>query len=371
MNPIKRSGRYGARVHLGGGKFRWLGTFDTEGEAQEAEARARADVAEGRRLTRESWAEFAGRWTIDYNHVHPNGRVRWGEDTLKTLRYALKPFVAQFGHHPVNRFPVPEALPWASKQPESVVRAVRAMMNDARKSQLCESNPFEKLGLERSHGRAGIVALTEEELVLLADCARAACGTYGPQFAAFLTFQGQQGLRPIATAQLRPEDVQGEALYVRRPGKHVESRTVLLFAESVSALASYPRPFDAGFLFSTPTGRKLSKTNLTYWWNKVRTVFEGKLDPRRAAELRDARPRGGSIELYELRHTAATLMLRRGLSSEQVAWQLGHTDGGALVENLYGHPTDEDRFAAMKQAMAQRDRFMADATSDARWESTA
>jgi AraC-like DNA-binding protein len=42
-------------------------------------------------------------------------------------------------------------------------------------------------------------------------------------------------------------------------------------------------------------------------------------------------------DLHELRHACATLLLERGLSSADVALQLGHTDGGRLVQTLYGH----------------------------------
>jgi integrase len=43
-----------------------------------------------------------------------------------------------------------------------------------------------------------------------------------------------------------------------------------------------------------------------------------------------------------LRHACATLVLERGLSPADVALQLGHSDGGRLVMQLYRHP-DEDR----------------------------
>ena len=49
--------------------------------------------------------------------------------------------------------------------------------------------------------------------------------------------------------------------------------------------------------------------------------------------------RGGrDLDLYKLRHDAATMLLERGVSPADVAVQLGHTDGGALVMARYGHP---------------------------------
>jgi integrase len=46
------------------------------------------------------------------------------------------------------------------------------------------------------------------------------------------------------------------------------------------------------------------------------------------------------LEPYELRHARATPPIERGLAPYVVANQLGHTDGGALVQRLYGHPSE-------------------------------
>jgi len=46
------------------------------------------------------------------------------------------------------------------------------------------------------------------------------------------------------------------------------------------------------------------------------------------------------MELYELRHACATLLIERGLPPHVVANQLGHTDGGAFVQRLDGHPSE-------------------------------
>jgi len=46
------------------------------------------------------------------------------------------------------------------------------------------------------------------------------------------------------------------------------------------------------------------------------------------------------MAFYELRHYCATRLLELGLSPADVAVQLGHTDGGALVMSTYGHPSE-------------------------------
>jgi integrase len=45
------------------------------------------------------------------------------------------------------------------------------------------------------------------------------------------------------------------------------------------------------------------------------------------------------MNFYELRHFCATHLLELGVSHADVAVQLGHTDGGALVMCTYGHPS--------------------------------
>jgi hypothetical protein len=51
--------------------------------------------------------------------------------------------------------------------------------------------------------------------------------------------------------------------------------------------------------------------------------------------------RGRDVDLYELLHACTTLLPERGLRPADVAVQLGHTDGGRLVQILYGHPDEE------------------------------
>jgi integrase len=42
---------------------------------------------------------------------------------------------------------------------------------------------------------------------------------------------------------------------------------------------------------------------------------------------------------HDLRHFCATQLLELGLDHFAVSIQLGHTDGGALVMERYGHPS--------------------------------
>jgi integrase-like protein len=73
-----------------------------------------------------------------------------------------------------------------------------------------------------------------------------------------------------------------------------------------------PTRLDSPYLFHSARGRRLSKGTLSYAFRVVRQRWA----------------RRERIELYELRHACATLLLERGLPPHVVANQLGHTDGG-------------------------------------------
>lgn len=98
-------------------------------------------------------------------------------------------------------------------------------------------------------------------------------------------------------------------------------------------LGDVPAWVDVPWLFTTPRGRRFSKGTHLYYWRPVRTLF--------------GRPR---MDFYELRHFCATHLLERGVAHADVAVQLGHTDGGALVMSTYGHPTEQGARERLKRA---------------------
>lgn len=341
--------RTGVRIHIGHGKRKWLGTH----KDAETAWQVGVDAEQARGDYSETWAEFADRWTRDFNHVKRDGSVRWSPEHRRNLSYALQPFVAKWGRISLSNFPNAEALPWIGSQPEYVLRAVRSMFNDARRNGLVATNPFERLGLEKSRGRKDIVALTEEEVHLLAECALGACEGYGPTMHAFVLWQAYVGCRPLSTFNVRPEDfnVSQGTVYLRGPGlkKHTP-RTVIVPEVAARAVARLPQRIDQHWLLVSPRGHKLTSTSLQHHWNKFKSKFEDKLDPRRAQQLRDSRPDGGPIVPYELRHFCATMLWERGVDTKDIAWQLANSR--EKIEELYGHPTEEHRQSRIRQAFS-------------------
>ena len=60
------------------------------------------------------------------------------------------------------------------------------------------------------------------------------------------------------------------------------------------------------------------------------------------------------MDFYELRHFCATLLLEMGARHADVAVQLGHTDGGALVMSTYGHPSEENARTRLAEAFEKK-----------------
>jgi hypothetical protein len=63
-------------------------------------------------------------------------------------------------------------------------------------------------------------------------------------------------------------------------------------------------------------GKPIRLGAYTWYWDRVRAVFEAKLEPARRAELLGDRL---NLDLYELRHAAASQIVARGGNEYDVA----------------------------------------------------
>ncbi len=95
-----------------------------------------------------------------------------------------------------------------------------------------------------------------------------------------------------------------------------------------------PRLCGVELVFPAPCGGQLCASSFLWVWNPVRALF--------------GRPK---MALHELRHFCATYLLELGLAPVDIAVQLGHTDGGALVMSTYGHPSERAARGRIAAAM--------------------
>jgi integrase len=333
---VKRGNSYGVSVYDAALKRkRWVGTFRTKSEAREAEREASRRRHVGGRMM---CGEFAALWLDEY--------PRAAGATRRTYRYGVKAFADEFAGVRLSDLNRVTARGWALRHPQSNVRVVRAMFNDAIDDGLHPGpNPFANLRLEQSRGRKDLIALTLAELDELADVALRVHGEFGPVFRAMVIFSAYVGLRPGELFALERGDVGRDEVQIRqnldgtgalKAPKNGQERVVVLPPAAREALKDVPARLDVPWLVVTKHGRRFSKSSLYYYWNPVRAAF--------------GRP---GMDFYELRHFCATHLLELGVSHADVAIQLGHTDGGALVMSTYGHPSEDLARERLKRAYTQ------------------
>jgi integrase len=315
---------------------RQVGTFATKREAMRAEAAA---MDQRTATGRETVASFAARWPVEYPRPRASTNVHNAE--------WVKPFASAYGHRRMDSITVEEARAWALRHPGQLA-ALRAMFSDARRSGMVVGNPFLKLGIERSRGRRDLPSewLTADDVERLAQCAREAHGVngYGETIAGLIVFAAYTGLRPGELYALRHDDLGSETLEVRRAAdsrtrsvtlpKNGRARMVVYPAKAREAVEAVPRLAGIELVFPSPSGGQLWASTFAWARNPVRAAF--------------GRP---TMALHELRHFCATYLLELGLAPVDVAVQLGHTDGGALVMSTYGHPSERAARARIAAAM--------------------
>lgn len=338
-----RSGdtRWVVKVYIGqsadGRKLdKHIGTFGTRREAKAAEADAVKQFAT--KSGNETIAEFADRWLDDY----PRER----NSTRRCHEQAIKKFIAAHGKRLPQTITRQEARKWAMAHRSSHA-SLRAMWQDMLNENIVATNPWANLRLPQSKGRADTDPPSAAQLDRLMVVARKLKpGPHGEQYASMIEFAAYTGMRRGEVCVLEWRDVNFKHSRVRvtktlsddreiLPPKNGKARTIVLAPQAAAALKRLPRPLDdSARIFSTPNGRRYSKSTWHYHWNPVRV----------GADM-------PALDWHELRHYCATYMRYvLGLTREQAAGQLGHTDGGWLIDKLYAHADDDAMLYAIEQA---------------------
>lgn len=343
----ERDGLYYGKLYVGkidgASRYEWLEGQRTGKAAADLLAAARADrpSKRGRRHTVASWAQRTSE--------HPCGlwlalRPRAKRATNETYAEQVAPFVAAYGDMALEELDVELALEWITvRQMRWTLGGVRAMVTDARRAGLVTSNPFVGMGLTSGRGRRDLEVLTEAEVLELAETAARTWprSSYGQVWRALVLWQAFVGTRPAEAYALTRADLDGGQVHVRRQRppadartapedlplpKNGRARTVNVHPLALEAVRALPTPLrpDAP-LFQAARGGPMHGGTQHYYWHPIRCAF--------------GRP---SMDLYELRHFCGSYHLNDlQLAPQDVAEQLGHTDGGVLVQRLYGHPSAE------------------------------
>ena len=304
-------------------------TYPTRRQAERAEDQARdmlLGAAERGATVREFWHD----WTTSPLWARPS------ESTNVHNRERTRAFVERYGNRPVRSIGSTVVAEWLKGGANAgTVPALRAMFNDARKPQagaLIDRNPFASLGLRRGRGRKDVQPPDEVMTERMID---AAGELTPPSFAAYLLTAVWTAARPGELDALRWGDVDftpgHESIRIERQWnvktaklsepKHGSRRTIAMVDRARDRLLDLPR--ESEWVFTTVNGWHYTPSSRVYHWNRVRCAVGI-----------------GNVSLYlATRHWFGWYALNvLELPSHVIALQLGHTDGGRLVEQLYGHP---------------------------------
>jgi integrase len=322
---------------------RHIGSFDLKRDADDAFNEARRKPL-GRNVTVE---DFASRWTIDYprsasTNLHNGERV--------------KRFAAAYGNRQMSRVDRRTARSWVLEHP-SELSSLRAMFSDALRDDLIDSNPFYNLGLKQRKSRRDLKPdwFTENDLQELCAAALLVHEPVTAQLAkSMILTSAYTGIRPGELFALEVSDVRdgelviskavkkgiaenGKSKWITGPTKNGKTRVVVLPEIAQLAIEERPQLHDK-LVFATPRGRLFTQPSWHWIWSPIRNAVN--------------KP---NMHYYELRHWMATHLLEQGLSPSDVAVQLGHTDGGVLVQTIYGHPSENAARDRIKRALDDQD----------------
>ena len=273
--------------------------------------------------------------------------------TITTNAQAMRPFVAEFGAVRADRLDEDVVIAWCETQPGFVVEGLRAMFSWAVQKRLVKNNPMAFVQSRRGDGRRDLRVIATTDVERLVRAAEACWpDVTGVRLSVLLVLLAYSGMRPSEAFALRPEhlDFERRRIYLDwqlgcqgelKALKNARKRVVVMDQVVIAALEDLlPKLVGNELLFRTVTGCKLnSKSKWSYYWDPI----------RKKAGFND-------MDVYELRHYFAKLMLDNDARAEDVAEQLGHSDGGELVRRLYGHPDKNIRLARLEDIMRTRSR---------------
>jgi integrase len=350
--------RFHARVYLGKNRYAYGQVRNTRAEAVQDEA----DILRGPQQRKEWTVDRLCDWHLKTYPTRP--RARTGrpphDSTVAGIKGAITAFRREFAHLKPAEITREQAKDWLARYPWAV-SPVRTMLNDAMDSELIDSDPLRGMTVKRSPGRRNIEVPTVDELYDLVNGALPAHRSYGSIYRAMLLVLAFTCMRPGEVFALRHQDIEGDLIHVRwnvskvgtvkRP-KNEQTRTIILPDQARAALGDERRSLESEESFLSQQGKRYNADILGHYWRPVRAAFVNNLDPARRAELD---PPKTPLVPYSLRHFGATYMLDvLGLSEYDVSIQMGHTDGGKLVRDTYGHRSQEAAHERIRRAFNPR-----------------
>jgi integrase len=328
------SGRWRCQIHdPAKGHNVSVGTYATKALAKAAreDARRRLQGPQGGVTV----SEFRRRWLSDALFARPK------QSTMIHNRERTKAFAAQYGELPMRDVDDSIVADWlAGAKHAGQVPALRAMWNDAasaKAGRLVERNPWANLGISRGPGNRHKQPPSEEQVWALIQHAR---DLTSPYFAGWLQVAAFTGMRPgeldalrwtavdFAAGRIRVSEQWNAGSRTFTSPKNGRPRDAILTPPAREALLALPHASE--FCFVNLRDQHFTASSRAYHWKAVRAAAGWK----------------GSLYLSSRHFFGWYAINVLELDSEDVAFAMGHEDGGELVRTRYGH---RDRARALKR----------------------
>lgn len=334
---LPRGESYGVRIYRKDQTPFWVGTFrwkDYGGKREALKAAKAAEVAalKTRPKSTLKLGEFIDRYLDDYREANK-------DSSYATARSALTTFKHDHGHRPLDdeTWEQVDCDGWAREHRSAVPPVVTAMNRAVERRDIALSfNPFKGMS-KKGKGRKDKTPLSAADVDKLAAIARRLSGWFGPTMEGLIRFAATTGMRPGELFALEWSDIDFERKRIKvsrrvykgsvRLPKNGRIREIALTPEARDALLLVPRQGER--VFNARRGGMLSQSGLSREWTPVANNFGERADKNGVM---------ATVDFYEMRHRCAYwLYVEKGLHERIVAEQLGHTDGGKLIRDLYGH----------------------------------
>lgn len=334
---IERKMSYGVRVYRPGAGQKWVGSFAFKDYGGKREALKAAKDAEAKALAfKARKAPLLGKYLDGYLDDYAKANK---DSSYSTAKAALKTFKKDFGHLPLSDEGMEQIDPeaWARAHPSCVAPVVTFCNHVVSRREIpLTYNAFKGLA-KKGRGRKDKIPLSSADVDALAKQALAQHGEFGPMMRSLILFAANSALRPGELFALEWNDIDFDQRRVnvqRRVykgslalPKNNKTRKVVLTPQARDALLPLDR--STRYVFESKTGRRISQGSLSLYWAPISRNFGERADKNGVLAL---------VDFYELRHRCAYWMyVELGMPDRVVAAQLGHTDGGKLIRDLYGH----------------------------------
>lgn len=328
-------------------------TGSTAFDTQEAAIQAK-EAFEREKLRPQARVWTADEWVAEWT-TNPGYNAGKQETTVRHNAERVSKFGEDFKGIPLNDIDRITARAWALENAQRA-SAVRAMINDALADGVVNRNVFAGLKMKRSRGRKDINPLTKDEVDTLIELGYDMFPDW-QVMGALLTTASYAGLRIGELCGLKWSDILWEdgQIYVQRQYRHRtgdialpksgEKRKVVMLEPVEEALRDLPRLNTEGYVFyGRRDHKRYSPPSHAYFWGPVRAGFHAGL----SAERKEQIPVG--FDFHELRHFCGSYLADIGLGPQDIAFQLGHTDGGKLAQEIYVHTYEDNASARIRKA---------------------